>query len=129
MSRRAHKRPTDAELEILRVIWSRGPSTVREVFAELRAKRETGYTTVLKIMQIMMDKGLLLRDESVRPQVYEPARSQRQTQRQLIGDLLDRAFSGSPGNLVLQALSAKKTTAQEREQIRALLDELEGETR
>jgi predicted transcriptional regulator len=129
MSRRAHKRPTDAELEILRVIWSRGPCTVREVFDELRAKRETGYTTVLKLMQIMMDKGLLRRDESVRPQVYEPARSQHQTQRQLIGDLLERAFSGSPGNLVLQALSARKTTPQEREQIRALLDELEGESR
>ena len=129
MSRRAHKRPTDAELEILRVIWGLGPCTVREVFAELKAKRDTGYTTALKLMQIMTEKGLLRRDESVRPQVYEPVRSQHQTQRQLIGDLLDRAFSGSPGNLVLQALSAKKTTAQEREQIRALLDELEKESR
>ncbi|MHC4101135.1 MAG: BlaI/MecI/CopY family transcriptional regulator [Planctomycetota bacterium] len=129
MSRRAHKRPTDAELEILRAIWGLGPCTVREVFAELNAKRETGYTTVLKLMQIMTDKGLLRRDESVRPQVYEPVRSQHQTQRQLIGDLLDRAFSGSPGNLVLQALSAKKTTAEEREQIRALLDELERQSR
>jgi predicted transcriptional regulator len=129
MSRRAHKRPTDAELEILRAIWGLGPCTVREVFAELNAKRETGYTTVLKLMQIMTDKGLLRRDESVRPQVYEPVRSQHQTQRQLIGDLLDRAFSGSPGNLVLHALSAKKTTAEEREQIRALLDELERQSR
>ena len=129
MSRRAHKRPTDAELEILRVIWSLGPSTVRAVFDELRAKRETGYTTVLKIMQIMTGKGLLRRDESMRPQVYEPVRPQHQTQRQLIGDLLDRAFSGSPGNFVLQALSAKKTTAEERRQIRALLDELERESR
>jgi predicted transcriptional regulator len=129
MSRRAHKRPTDAELEILRAIWGLGPCTVREVFAELSAKRDTGYTTVLKLMQIMTEKGLLRRDESVRPQVYEPVRSQHQTQRQLIGDLLDRAFSGSPGNLVLQALSAKKTTAEEREQIRTLLDELERESR
>lgn len=129
MSRRAHKRPTDAELEILRAIWGLGPSTVREVFAELNTSRDTGYTTVLKLMQIMMGKGLLRRDESVRPQVYQPVRSQHQTQRQLIGDLLDRAFSGSPGNLVLQALSAKKTTAEEREQIRALLDELERESR
>ncbi|MHC4218048.1 MAG: BlaI/MecI/CopY family transcriptional regulator [Planctomycetota bacterium] len=128
MSRRAHKRPTDAELQILRAIWSRGPSTVREVHAELNTRRETGYTTVLKHMQIMMDKGLLRRDETVRPQVYEPARSQNQTQRLLIGDLLDRAFSGSPGNLVLQALSAKKTTADERKQIRELLDELERES-
>jgi len=129
MSRRAHRRPTDAELEILRVIWSRGPSTVREVHAELQARRETGQTTVLKLMQIMTEKGLLRRDESVRPQVYEPVRSKHQTQRQLIGDLLDRAFSGSPGNLVLQALSSKKTTAEERRQIRELLDELERESR
>jgi predicted transcriptional regulator len=126
MSRRAHKRPTDAELGILRVIWSRGPSTVREVHEELNARRETGQTTVLKLMQIMTEKGLLRRDETVRPQVYEPVRSKHQTQRQLIGDLLDRAFSGSPGNLVLQALSSKKTTAEERRQIRELLDELEG---
>ena len=129
MSRHTHKRPTDAELEILRVIWSLGPSTVREVFDELRARRDTGYTTVLKLMQIMTDKGLLRRDASTRPQVYECVRPQDQTQRQLIGDLLDRAFSGSPGNLVLQALSAKKTTAEERRQIRALLDKLERESR
>ena len=129
MSRRALKRPTDAELEILRVIWGRGPSTVREVHAELNAKRETGHTTALKLMQIMTDKGLLRRDESRRPQIYEPVRSKHQTQRQLIGDLLDRAFSGSPGHLVLQALSAKKTTSEERRQIRDLLDRLERESR
>jgi predicted transcriptional regulator len=129
MSRRTSRRPTDAELEILRVLWSRGPSTVREIFEELGPKRDTGYTTVLKLMQIMMDKGLLRRDESVRPQVYQPVRSKHQTQRQLIGDLLDRAFSGSPGNLVVQALSAKKTTPEERNQIRALLDQLERESK
>ena len=126
MSRRPHKRPTDAELEILRVIWGRGPSTVREVHAELQARRETGQTTVLKLMQIMTEKGLLTRDESVRPQVYRPARTQRQTQRQLTADLVERAFSGSPGSLVLQALSSKKTTPEERAQIRELLDDLEG---
>ncbi len=119
------KKPTDAELAILRVLWTRGPSTVREVFREVSRNREIGYTTVLKLMQIMMDKGLVERDESVRPQVYQTVRSETQTQRQLIGDLLERAFSGSPGNLVLQALSARKTTAQEREQIRQLLDQLE----
>ena len=128
MSRRAHKRPTDAELEILRVIWSLGPSTVRQVFDELRAKRETGYTTVLKLMQIMTGKGLLRRDESMRPQVYEPVRPQHQTQRQLIGDLLDRAFSGSPGNLVLEALATRRATPEERRRIRELLDELEGDS-
>lgn len=119
------RRPTDGELEILQVLWDRGPSTVREVHQELSLTRQTGYTTVLKLMQIMVDKGSIARDRSVRPQVYSPARSQRQTQRMLTGDLLDRAFSGSPGNLVLQALATKESTPEERRQIRALLDKLE----
>lgn len=125
MAKNRNKRPTDAELDILRVLWTRGPSTVRDVFRELNAAREIGYTTVLKLMQIMTDKGLLTRDEAVRPQVYQVTRSQGHTQRQLLRHLLDRAFSGSPGNLVLQALSTKKTTAKERRQIREMLDELE----
>lgn len=129
MARRGPKRPTDAELEILRVFWRTGPSTVREVFRELRATRDIGYTSVLKLMQIMTQKGTLRRDESVRPQVYSAARSQHQTQRQLLGDLLDRAFGGSPGNLVVQALSTKKTTPQERKEIRKLLDQLERDSR
>ena len=129
MARKENRQPTNAELEILHALWERGSGTVREVFNDLSTARETGYTTVLKLMQIMTDKGLLRRDASTRPQVYECVRPQDQTQRQLIGDLLDRAFSGSPGNLVLQALSAKKTTAEERRQIRALLDKLERESR
>lgn len=127
MTTRQRKQPTNAELEILRVLWQRGPSTVREVFHALRQTRSTGYTTVLKLMQIMTDKALLQRDTTVRPQVYEAIYSQGQTQRQLLGDLLDRAFSGSPGKLVLQALSEKKTTPEERREIRNLLDELERE--
>ncbi|MCP3903682.1 MAG: BlaI/MecI/CopY family transcriptional regulator [Planctomycetes bacterium] len=122
------KRPTDAELPILRVLWDLGPSTVREVFHALSATRETGYTTVLKMMQIMTDKGLLERDSSVRPQVYHAVRTQRQVQRQLVGDLADRAFSGSPGSLALQALSSRKSTPEERERIRRLLDKLEKES-
>jgi len=129
MAKREPKRPTDGELAILGVLWDRGPSTVREVFRVLSESRETGYTTVLKLMQIMTEKGSLDRDETVRPQVFRAARTERQTQRQLLADLADRAFSGSPGNLVLQALSSKKTTAAEREQIRALLDKQEGESR
>ncbi len=128
MPKPVNKRPTDAELEILRVLWTRGSSTVREVFRELATRREIGYTTVLKLMQIMTDKGLVRRDETVRPQMYQVVRSQRHTQRQLLRHLLDRAFSGSPGNLVLQALSTKKTTPQERRRIRELLDELERES-
>jgi predicted transcriptional regulator len=128
MARAERKRPTDAELEILRVLWADGPSTVRQVLARLNETRETGYTTVLKLMQIMTDKGLVVRDTGVRPQVYRAARSQAQTQKLLLGDLLDRAFSGSPGSLVLQALSTKKASPEELAQIRELLDQLEGES-
>ena len=119
------KRPTVAELEILRALWRRGPSTVREVFRELGGQRQSGYTTILKLMQIMTEKGLVRRDETVRPQVYRAARTQKNTQRQLLRDLLNRAFGGSSGSLVLQALSTKKMTAEEREQIREMLDRLE----
>jgi predicted transcriptional regulator len=118
-------RPTDAELGILAALWSNGPSSVREVFRTIGEERGIGYSSVLKLMQIMTEKGLLKRDESVRPQIYAPVRTQRATQKHLVGDLLDRAFAGSPGSLVLQALSSKSTTAEERDRIRAMLDQLE----
>jgi len=123
------KRPTNAELEILQVIWDRGPSTVREVFLELSRKKDVGHTTVLKLMQIMAEKQLLVRDSSRRPQVFRPTRSLKQTQRRLLGDLADRVFGGSPGDVVLQALSSRKSTPEERQQIRDLLDRLEREER
>jgi predicted transcriptional regulator len=125
MARPASKRPTDTELEILGVLWERGPSTVREVFRTISAVRETGYTSVLKVMQIMTEKGAVTRDESVRPQVYSAARSQTQTQKQLVSDLLQRAFGGEAGNLVLQALSSQQTTPEERRAIQELLDQHE----
>lgn len=118
-------RPTDAELAILRVLWRRGPSTVRQVHDVLSAEKPTGYTTVLKFMQIMTEKGLLLRDESRRSHVYRPQRPAEKTQQQLVGDLLDRAFEGSAQRLVMQALNAKKVTPEELAEIRALLDEIE----
>lgn len=127
MSGKDKKQPTNAELEILQVLWEKGPSTVREVFQILNEQREAGYTTVLKLMQIMTGKGLLNCDKKVRPQIYRAAQSRQKTQRQLIGHLLDKAFSGSPGNLVLQALSTKKATPEERKRIRELLDRLERE--
>ncbi|MCA9312148.1 MAG: BlaI/MecI/CopY family transcriptional regulator [Phycisphaerales bacterium] len=128
MARRpAERKPTDAELAILDVIWERGSATVREVFEIIGERQEVGYTTVLKLMQIMTDKGLLERDVSVRPQVFRAARARGQTQRLLLGDLLDRAFAGSPGRLVLQALSMRSSTPEELREIRALLDELEGD--
>ena len=120
------RKPTEAELVILGVIWQRGSATVREVFQQLAAEQDIGYTTVLKLMQIMTDKGLLERDATVRPQVFRSARPQKQTQRMLLLDLLDRAFSGSPGNLVLQALAMRKSTPEELREIRKLLDQLEG---
>ena len=120
-------RPTDAELAILNVLWERGPSTVREVHDALSSTQATGYTTILKLMQIMTDKGLVVRDESQRAHVYEARHSEQRTQRQLLTDLADRAFGGSPAKLVMQALSGRKASADELNEIRELLDRLEGE--
>ena len=117
------RKPTDAELAILRVLWSRGPSTVRDVAVEMG--REGSYTTVLKLLQIMTDKGLVVRDESQRAHVYTARFTEQSTQRELLGDLVDRAFGGSSGSLVLHALSERAASAQELRDIRALLDALE----
>lgn len=117
--------PTASELEILRVIWQRGPSTVREVYRTLSAEREIGYSTVLKFMQIMTDKGTLIRDERVRPQLFSAAHPQQQMQRGIVRDLTERVFGGSAVSLVMQALTDRKATADERRQIRDLLDELD----
>ena len=122
-------RPTDAELEILKVLWRRGPSTVREVFETLGETKGTGYTTVLKLMQIMADKGLVVRDESERAHRYEPAAPEDETQRRLVGDLLRKAFDGSAKKLVMQALSTERASAEELSEIRRMLDELEGKRR
>ena len=122
-------RPTDAELEILRVLWERGPATVRQVHEALASTRETGYTTTLKLMQIMADKGLVTRDESSRTHVYAARASQEHTQRQLLNDLVERAFGGSAAELVLRALSSHKTSEQELLEIRRLLDEAREERR
>jgi len=121
-------RPTDAELAILRVLWERGPVTVRQVHEAL-ADRETGYTTTLKLMQIMADKGLVTRDESARTHVYAARVSQQQTQRQLVNDLVDRAFGGSAAELVLRALSDARTSAEELREIRKLIDEAREDRR
>jgi len=117
-------RPTDSELAILRVLWDRGPGTVRDVHEALS---DSGYTTILKLLQIMTDKGLVVRDESERAHVYRATATEQKTQRQLIGDLMDRAFNGSPSKLVMQALSGRKASAEELNSIRELLDQLEGD--
>jgi predicted transcriptional regulator len=122
-------RPTDAELAILRILWQRGPSTVREVHEDLGRTNDTGYTTILKLLQIMTDKGLVVRDESQRAHVYTTRQSEQRTQRQLIGDLIDRAFGGSPAKLVMQALSGTKATAEELDAIRKLVESMEGDAK
>ena len=119
-------RPTDAEIEILKVLWRRGASTVREVFDALGEVKTTGYTTVLKTMQIMSEKGLVTRDETERAHRYEAAFAEELTQRQMVGDLLRRVFDGSAKKLVLQALSTERASADELTEIRRMLDELEG---
>jgi predicted transcriptional regulator len=121
------RRPTEAELGILRVLWEGGPRSVRDIQRILNEARPTGYTTVLKLMQIMTEKGLVERDESQRPQIYRARYSQEQTQRQLLRDLLDRAFGGSVKELVLQALATKRSSPEELEAIEKLLDRFEGE--
>jgi predicted transcriptional regulator len=118
----APPRPTQTELEILRVLWLRGPSSVREVQQTMSETRVTGYTTVLKLLQIMARKGLVARDERERTHVYRAALAQEQTQRQLVNDLLDRAFNGSATQLILQALAAKRTSPDEMDEIRRMLD-------
>jgi BlaI family transcriptional regulator, penicillinase repressor len=118
-------RPTDAELEILRVLWDQGPSTVRDVHTTLERQRDVGYTTVLKFMQIMAAKGLVERDETARAHVYKPKVAKEQTQRQLVGHLLDRAFGGSAARLMMQALSGSRASSEEIAQMREMLTEFE----
>src|ERR671930_1010221 len=113
--KRLHRKPTDAELAILRVLWARGPSTVRQVTDAIG--RDVGYTTVLKLLQIMTEKRLVTRDESARTHVYSAAYSQDQTQRHLVSDLLARAFDGSAAKLVLQALATGKASPEEIDEI------------
>ncbi len=126
MRRPKNQKPTDSECLILNVLWQKKNATVREVFEHLEESGEgMGYTTVLKFMQIMTRKGLLERDSNVRPQVYRAQETRQKTQRTLVGDLLDRAFSGSPGNLALQALTMRKSTPEELAEIRKMLDKLE----
>ena len=122
-------RPTDSELEILTVLWSRGPSTVREIHENIALRKLTQYTTVLKMLQIMAEKGLVRRDEKLRAHVYQAARPREWTQKQLAGDLLQRGFDGSATRLLQGALSARKTTKAELAELRQLLDEYEKGTR
>ncbi len=126
MQKGPEAKPTSSELEILQVLWERGPSTVREVHEVLAKRRPTGYTTVLKLLQIMTAKATVSRDENERAHIYQAKQPAESTKRQLVGDLLQRAFSGSASELMMHALSGKKTSAQELDEIRKILDEYEG---
>jgi len=118
-------KPTAAELEILHVLWERGPSTVRDVCEVMSRSKPTGYTTVLKLLQIMTTKGMVVRNENERAHVYKAVQPAESTKRQLVGDLVQRAFSGSASQLMMHALAGKKTSPQEIEEIRRLLDAFE----
>src|SRR3954453_1533294 len=119
-------RPTKFELAILRVLWEAGPRSVREIHKILNESKPTGYTTVLKMLQIMTEKGLVERDETVRPQIYRAQYSQERTQRQLLRDFIQRAYGGSVKSLVMHALATKKASAQDLEAIEKLLERFEG---
>lgn len=124
----AAMRPTEAELEILQLLWERGACTVREVHEVLHARARTGYTTALKLLQVMHDKGLVARDESQRAHVYRAAVSKERTQKRFLADLVKRVFDGSSSKLVLQALGDHKASRAELQEIRALLNRLDKGT-
>jgi BlaI family transcriptional regulator, penicillinase repressor len=124
-------RPTDVELQILEVLWQRGPSTVRQVHDTLAADRDAGYSTTLKMMQVMREKGLLLRDDSVRPQLYDAAKGREQTQLQMVDDLVHKAFRGSAKKLLMRLLSANRVQPEELAEVQRLIEKakLSGKTK
>jgi len=129
MNQEPLQKPTVSELEILRVLWARGPSTVREVHEELSEKKALGYTTVLKLLQIMTAKGTVRRNEEQRAHVYEACQPATETKRQLVGDVLQRVFEGSASELMIHALEGRRTSKKELDELRRLLDEYEGRSR
>lgn len=129
MSNKPLQKPTASELEILRVLWERGPSTVRDVYEELCEKKPTGYTTVLKMLQIMTTKGSVRRNEEQRAHVYEACVPAEKTKQQLAGDVLQRVFEGSASQLMLHALAGRRASREEIDELRRMLDEYERGTR
>jgi predicted transcriptional regulator len=127
MPRPAATQPTDVELQILRVLWERGPSTARQIHDARSEQRDTNYSTTVKMLSVMLDKGLLQRDETASPHIYRPAATRQATQRRMLRELIHNVYAGSAGSLVLQALSSQKASPEELAAIRRLLDELEGE--
>jgi BlaI family penicillinase repressor len=129
MPRYPSPHPTDVELQILEVLWQQGPRTVRQVHDTLAGRRETGYSTTLKMLQVMRQKGLVVRDKSVRPQQYRAAESQYQTQLRMLDNLAQKAFGGSAKRLVMRMLSAERVSAEELAEMQRLIQQAKGETR
>ena len=127
MPRQSSSQPTEVELQILRILWEHGPSTARQVHNGLSADRDTNYSTTVKMLSVMLDKKLVKRDDSIRPQVFRVATSQQQTQKRMLKDLVQNVYAGSTGSLVLQALASKKASQEDLAEIRRLLEELEGD--
>ncbi len=127
MPRPTASQPTEVELQILRILWEQGASTARQIHNGLTDDRDTNYSTTVKMLSVMLDKRLVKRDAAVRPQVFRPAMTQQRTQQRMLKDLIQRAYDGSAGSLVLQALASRKASTEELAEIRSLLSELEGD--
>ncbi|MCA9160780.1 MAG: BlaI/MecI/CopY family transcriptional regulator [Planctomycetales bacterium] len=128
MARHASSQPTEVELQILRILWNDGPSIARHIHDSLQVFKQTTYSTTVKMLSVMLDKGLLKRDDDAKPQVYRPASPQQRTQRRMLGDLIDKVYDGSAAALMMHALSSKKSTPEELQVIRNLLDQLEDKS-
>ncbi|MFK8113768.1 MAG: BlaI/MecI/CopY family transcriptional regulator [Rubripirellula sp.] len=128
MARHASSQPTEVELQILRILWDDGPSIVRHIHDSLQEFKQTTYSTTVKMLSVMLDKGLLKRDDDAKPQVYRPASPQHRTQKRMLGDLIDKVYDGSSAALMMHALSSKKASTEELQQIRDLLDQMEGKS-
>jgi len=126
MPRPPSSQPTEVELQILRILWGQGSSTARQIHNRLAETRDTNYSTTVKMLAVMLDKGLVRRDETVRPQTFSPAATQQRTQQKMLKDLIQKVYDGSTGSLVLQALASQKASPEELAEIRELLNELEG---
>jgi predicted transcriptional regulator len=126
MPRPPSSQPTEVELQILRVLWGQGSATARQIHNRLAEARDTNYSTTVKMLSVMLDKGLVRRDDTVRPQTFSPAVTQQRTQQKMLKDLIQKVYDGSTGSLVLQALASQKASPQALAEIRRLLNELEG---
>lgn len=124
MARRPSSQPTEVELEILRILWEAGPSTVREVHNQLNQDKRTQYSTTVKMLLVMLDKGLVKRDDTVRPQIYQAVPKQKQIQKRMLQDLIQKAYDGSAKNLLLQAISSARSSKEDLAEIRKLIDEM-----